>query len=532
MSLTQAKRGLEALGIEGTAAQHWNLNTPLLYEQAIRGNEGLVAHMGPLVVSTGERTGRSPNDKFVVKEPSSESTLWWGKVNKPFESEKFEALLKKMTTHAKGRQLFVQDLYAGADARYRLNVRVVTEQAWHSLFVRNLFIRPSREELVQFEPGFTILQMPSYEADPKRDGTHSKAFIILHMGKRLVLIGGTHYAGEMKKSMFTVMNYMLPNQGVMSMHCSANIGGDKNTALFFGLSGTGKTTLSADPTRTLIGDDEHGWSNEGVFNIEGGCYAKVIRLSKEAEPEIFQTTRRFGTILENVVMDKETRRLDLNSDAITENTRAAYPISFISNATLDGVGGHPKDIFMLTADAFGVLPPISRLTADQAMYHFISGYTAKVAGTEQGVKEPLATFSACFGAPFLTFHPHVYAKLFGEKIHKHKVRVWLLNTGWTGGPYGIGHRMSISHTRALLRAALTGQLDSVPMQKDPIFGVEVPTKCEGVPADVLTPRKTWKDPTAYDQMAKTMAEKFKGNFKQYETEVSPEVRSAGPPSPK
>lgn len=519
---------LEEMGMEGVATQHWNLPTSRLYEHAIRRNEGHLIHLGPLVAYTGERTGRSPDDKFVVKEPANEANIWWGKVNKPFESEKFDRIYKKMMQYARGREVFAQDLYAGADARYRIGVRVITELAWHSLFARNMFIQPTREELSKFEPGFTVVNFPSFEANPEEDGTRSKAFVLLNLAKRMVLIAGTQYAGEIKKSMFTVMNYFLPHQGVLSMHCSANYGSQKDTALFFGLSGTGKTTLSADSSRTLVGDDEHAWTERGIFNIEGGCYAKVIRLSKEAEPEIFETTRRFGTVLENVAFDQETRLLNLNDDSITENTRAAYPISFIPNATLDGVGGHPNNIFMLTADAFGVFPPIGRLTAAQAMYYFISGYTAKLAGTELGVKEPSTTFSACFGAPFLVWHPKVYAKLLGDLIQKHKVRVWLLNTGWTGGPYGTGHRMSIQHTRLLLRAALNGQMDQVAFHKDPMFGFEVPAACEGVPAEVLTPKKTWKDPAAYDTMAKNLIQKFKDNFKQYESEVTEDIRNAGP----
>lgn len=500
----------------------------MLYEEAIRRREARLAHLGPLVVRTGQHTGRSPNDKFIVRESSSEDKVWWGKVNKGMAPAQFDGLHRRLLAYLQGKDLFVQDCFAGADPQYRLPIRVITETAWHSLFARDMFIRAKPEELATHVPQFTVLNAPSFHADPEIDGTRSEVFIVIHFGRKLVLIGGTQYAGEIKKSIFTVLNYLLPQQRVMSMHCSANIGPGGDAAVFFGLSGTGKTTLSADPARTLIGDDEHGWSDRGVFNYEGGCYAKVIRLSAQAEPEIYETTRRFGTILENVGFDSATGRLDLNDESLTENTRAAYPISHIPNATRDGLGGHPKNIIMLTADAFGVLPPAARLTPAQAMYHFLSGYTAKVAGTEKGVTEPQATFSTCFGAPFMALSPTVYADLLGEKIAQHKVNVWLVNTGWSGGPYGVGHRMKIAHTRAMVNAALNGGLAGVPTKPDPIFGLAVPIACPGVPAEVLDPRQTWSDPAAYDAQARKLAGMFAENFKTFAGQVSKEVGAAGP----
>src|SRR5436190_1666922 len=487
-------RGVDALGIASDRVR-WNLTAAALYEEAIRRHEGVIAADGPLVCRTGLHTGRSPNDKFVVREPSSESHVAWGKVNRPMDEAAFDALYRDLMSSLQGRELFVQDVFAGADRAYRLAVRVVTEFAWHSLFVRNLFIVDPH---APHEPQFTVIDSPSFKADPKRHGTNSDVVVAVHFGRKLVLIGGTSYAGEMKKSIFTVLNYMLPLADVLSMHCSANTGRDGDVALFFGLSGTGKTTLSSDPERMLIGDDEHGWSDRGVFNFEGGCYAKTIRLSAEAEPQIYATTRRFGTVLENVIVDPETRALDLDDDRLTENTRAAYPISFIDNAVSTGQGGHPSNVVMLTADAFGVLPPIARLSPAAAMYHFLSGYTAKVAGTERGVTEPKATFSTCFGAPFMVWDPNVYANLLGDRIAKHKASVWLVNTGWTGGAYGTGSRMKIAHTRALINAALSGALDKVPTRLDPMFNLHVPTACPGVPENVLTPRSTWKDTAAYD----------------------------------
>src|SRR5436190_6996755 len=494
-------RGVDALGIASDRVR-WNLTAAALYEEAIRRHEGVIAADGPLVCRTGLHTGRSPNDKFVVREPSSESHVAWGKVNRPMDQAAFDALYRDLMSSLQGRELFVQDVFAGADRAYRLAVRVVTEFAWHSLFVRNLFIGDPR---ASHQPQFTVIDSPSFKADPKRHGTNSDVVVALHFGRKLVLIGGTSYAGEMKKSIFTVLNYLLPLADVLSMHCSANTGRDGDVALFFGLSGTGKTTLSSDPERMLIGDDEHGWSDRGVFNFEGGCYAKTIKLSADAEPQIYATTRRFGTVLENVVVDPETRSLNLDDDRFTENTRAAYPIDFIGNAVPSGQGGHPKNVIMLTADAFGVLPPISRLTPEAAMYHFLSGYTAKVAGTETGVTEPKATFSTCFGAPFLPLAPSRYARMLGEKIARHDARVWLVNTGWTGGPYGTGRRMKIAHTRAMIAAALSGALDSVNYHRDPVFNLDVPMSCPTVPAEVLQPRTTWAHSADYDAQAKKLA---------------------------
>ncbi|MCL7985921.1 MAG: phosphoenolpyruvate carboxykinase (ATP), partial [marine benthic group bacterium] len=442
--------GIENHGISGASIVRWNYTTPALYEHAIRANEGMLAG-GPLVVRTGDHTGRSPLDKFVVEEPSSQTRIWWGDVNRPYPQEKFVDLHRRMLAYLQGRGIFVQDLWAGADPEYRIPIRVITESAWHSLFSRNMFIRPPRSAIGDHEPDFTILQCPGFHADPEIDPTNSTVFIILDLGHRMVLIGGTSYAGEIKKSIFTVMNYLLPLSDVLPMHCSANVGAEGDTAVFFGLSGTGKTTLSADPERTLIGDDEHGWSDRGVFNFEGGCYAKAIRLSEEAEPEIYSTTRRFGTVLENVMIDPDTRELDLDDDSLTENTRAAYPIHMIPNASETGMADHPKNIVMLTADAFGVLPPISKMTAEQAMYHFLSGYTAKLAGTEKGLgDEPKATFSACFGAPFMVHHPFEYANMLKERMLHYGSQCWLVNTGWVGGGFNVGKRISIRHTRNLL----------------------------------------------------------------------------------
>jgi len=529
MSTTRrSSYGLERMGLEHLGTVHWNLTTEALVEEAVRRNEGALAAGGPFVALTGTHTGRSPNDKFTVREPATHDQIWWGKVNRALEPGQFDGLRRKLLHHFRGRDAFVQDCYAGADPEYRLRVRVVTEQAWHNLFARNMFIQPPVSELAAFEPDFTVLQAPSLKADPAADGTNSPVFIAVSFEQKMVLIGGTLYAGEIKKSIFSVLNYLLPEKKVMPMHCSANVGQKGDVALFFGLSGTGKTTLSADPRRALIGDDEHGWSDRGVFNFEGGCYAKVIRLSEEAEPQIYATTRRFGTILENVVMDAGSRAVDLDDATHTENTRASYPIEFMDGAVASGAGGHPRNVFFLTCDAFGVLPPISKLTPAQAMYQFLSGYTAKVAGTEKGVKDPTATFSTCFGAPFLPRFPAVYAKLLGEKIRKHDVRCWLVNTGWTGGPFGVGQRMKIAHTRATLEAALTGELDNVPYEPDPIFGLFIPASCPGVPGGVLQPSRTWQSQAAYEQQARKLADLFRDNFKQFEAEVSAEVRAAGP----
>jgi phosphoenolpyruvate carboxykinase (ATP) len=522
--------GVDKQGITDAGTVYWNLPPARLVEMAVRRGEAYLAAEGPLVCETGQHTGRSPNDKFVVKDPATDGDIWWGDVNRPFEREKFEALLARAREYMKGRDLFVFDGYAGADPQYRINVRVINDDAWRNLFARNMFIREEDPAVLsRFEPNFTVINVANFEADPQRDGTRTSTFILVDLAKRMVLIGGTRYGGEIKKSIFSVMNYYLPKQGVLSMHCSANYGATKDdVALFFGLSGTGKTTLSSDPSRTLIGDDEHGWSDAGVFNIEGGCYAKVIRLSLEGEPEIYATTRTFGTILENVACDPETRRLDLDSDRLTENTRSSYPLTQLHHVDLGGMAGHPRNVVFLTCDAFGVLPPISRLTEEQAMYHFLSGYTAKVAGTERGVTEPKVTFSTCFGAPFLPLHPGVYARMLGENLKRHGSKVWLLNTGWTGGPYGVGSRMKLGFTRRMVTAALTGELDHVETRTDPIFGLAVPVRIDGVPDRLLHPRDTWQSPADYDAQASKLADMFADNFKKYESEVDESVKAAGP----
>jgi phosphoenolpyruvate carboxykinase (ATP) len=505
-----------------------NLSPAALYEEAIRHDEGVIAEAGPLSCRTGQHTGRSPNDKFFVREPSSADAIDWGAVNRPMTLEHFDVLERDFLASLRERDLFVQDCYAGADSRYRLAIRVVTEEAWHSLFARNLFIEDPDPVASAHVADFTVVDLPRFKADPSRHGTRSDVVIAVNFAKRLVLVGGTSYAGEIKKSIFTVMNYLLPHRGVLPMHCSANIGPSGDVALFFGLSGTGKTTLSSDPQRGLIGDDEHGWSDQGIFNFEGGCYAKTIRLSAEAEPQIFAATRRFGTVLENVVVDGTTRQLDLDDDRYTENTRAAYPISYIANAVLSGQGGHPSHVVMLTADAFGVLPPIARLTPDGAMYHFLSGYTAKVAGTEKGVTEPKATFSTCFGAPFLPLPPARYARMLGERIAAHRSQAWLVNTGWTGGPYGVGSRIGIKFTRAMITAVVNGELERVAFERDATFNVDVPQSCPGVPADLLKPRATWTSKTDYDSQAARLAAMFATNFKTFEAGVTAAVRTAGP----
>jgi len=520
--------GLDAYGITQASHVYWNLTTPELYEEIARRSEGIFSAAGALIVDTGEHTGRAAKDKAIVRDENSADKVFWGEVNKEFTTERFNALRDRMMAHTAGRDLYVQDTYAGADARYRLPIRVITELAWHSLFARTMFINPEAGSAERHTPEFTIINIPSFKADPERDGTRSATFILMDFTQRLVLIGGTSYAGETKKSVFTILNYLLPQRGVMSMHCSANVGDAGDVAVFFGLSGTGKTTLSADPERKLIGDDEHGWSDDGIFNFEGGCYAKVIRLSAEAEPDIYRTTGMFGTVLENVVYDETTRTLDLDDPSKTENTRAAYPLMSIPNIVPEGHAGHPQNIIMLTADAFGVLPPVARLTPEQAMYHFLSGYTAKIAGTERGVTEPEATFSTCFGAPFMVLHPGAYADLLGRKLAEHKANCWLVNTGWSGGPYGEGQRMKIKYTRAMIRAILNGSLADVETRPDPVFGVGVPVSCPDVPAEVLTPRNTWQDPSAYDRKAHELAERFNRNFKKYEDGVSPEVRAVAP----
>jgi phosphoenolpyruvate carboxykinase (ATP) len=520
---------LTYLGISNTGEVFHNLSTAALYEEAIRRREGRLSHLGPLVVRTGQYTGRSAEDKFIVSDAVTEERVHWGAHNKPIDPEHFERLLVRLSAYLQGRDVFVQDGYAGADPEYRIKLRVITETAWHNLFARTMFLREfDRQVLATFAPDFTVLHCPGFHAIPDIDHTRSEAFIILNLHRRLVIIGGTSYAGEIKKSVFTVMNYLLPQRGVLSMHCSANLGRHGDSAIFFGLSGTGKTTLSSEADRALIGDDEHGWSGHGIFNFEGGCYAKVIRLSATAEPEIYQTTRRFGTILENVALDQVTRRLDLDDEALTENTRAAYPITHLPNIVRDGRGPAPRNVIMLTADAFGVLPPIARLTPEQAMYHLLSGYTAKVAGTERGVTEPRATFSTLFGAPFMALHPTVYADLFGKFIAAHDVDCWLVNTGWTGGPYGTGHRMEIAVSRAVIRGALSGALSSVTATVDPVFGLAVPDHCPGIPDQVLRPRSTWADPDAYDAKARELAAKFVANFEQFADKATPEVLAATP----
>ncbi len=520
--------GLDKQGMRNLNMSYWNLTTGALVERIISRREGMLAHEGSVVVRTGHHTGRSPNDKFIVCCQEDNDKIWWGKVNKPFRPEQFDRLYTLMTSYFQGRDVFVQDAVACAHPEYRLPVRIITESAWHSLFVRNLFIRLTPEQQRSHVPDFTILQAPGFHADPDEDGTNSELFIVLNLEKRVILIGGTSYAGEIKKSIFSTLNYLLPQKGVLSMHCSANVGKAGDTALFFGLSGTGKTTLSSDPERALIGDDEHGWGNDGVFNFEGGCYAKTIKLRQELEPLIWKATRHFGTVLENVTIDQYTRRVNFDDDSLTENTRAAYPIGFLDNIVPDGRGGHPTHIFFLTADAFGVIPPIARLTPEQAMYYFLSGYTSKLAGTEKGVKEPQTTFSTCFGAPFLPLFPSVYANLLGEKIARHNSAVWLINTGWTGGPYGVGSRLSLPYTRAMVRAVLNGSLDGVAMYKDRNFGVAVPESVPGVPSEILHPRHTWADQPAYDQQVRLLIGKFQENFVQFAGQVSPEVSAAGP----
>jgi phosphoenolpyruvate carboxykinase (ATP) len=521
-------RRLSRQGLTPAGAVHWNLTGAALIEAAIRRGEGTFADMGPFVATTAPHTGRSPNDKFVVRESDTEGDVDWGKVNQPISVEHFDRLLADVHAYLNAREdLFVQDLFCGADDANHLSVRYVTPNAWHAAFVRNMFIRPGPDALSDFDPNFTVLHAPEFHATPETHGTRSGTFIVLHLAKRMILIGGTRYAGELKKSMFTVMNYLMPKNGVLSMHCSANIGPKGDTALFFGLSGTGKTTLSADPERSLIGDDEHGWGDQGVFNYEGGCYAKVINLSKEHEPDIYATTQMFGTILENVVLDPVTRQVKFADQSITENTRASYPLPYIRNHVPDGRGGHPKNIVFLTADAFGVLPPIAKLSREQAMYYFMSGYTAKVAGTERGVTEPQATFSSCFGAVFLVWHPTKYADMLGTLIDKHGSDVWLVNTGWSGGPYGVGSRMKLPYTRAMIRAVLSGELRDVKTAVDPIFGLTIPTECPDVPNEVLNPRGTWSDAAKYDEQAHKLAEMFRKNFEKFGS-VDPAIRDAGP----
>ena len=515
-------------GLQPTKSVYWNLSPASIYEESFARGDGRLAHMGAISTSTAPHTGRSPNDKFTVRDEHTENTVDWGKVNVPLSPEHYSALRAHVVSYLNDRDLFVRDARCGADEAYGINVRVVSESPWHSLFVYNMFLRPTPEELKTMVPDFTVLHAPHLKADPSKHGTRSETFIVANLAAREILVGGTRYAGEIKKSIFGVMNYLLPDQDVFPMPCSANVGRDGDVALFFGLSGTGKTTLSADPDRGLIGDDEHGWSRHGIFNFEGGCYAKTIHLSPAGEPEIFRATQMFGTILENVILHEGTRQIDFGDGSITENTRASYPIHYIPNAIATGQGGLPKNVIFLAADAFGVLPPVARLTPEQAMYHFLSGYTAKLAGTERGVTEPVATFSACFGAPFLPRHPGVYAQMLGEKLRNDNVRVWLVNTGWTGGPHGVGSRMSLGHTRSMISAALAGQLDHVETETDPFFGLPVPKEVPGVPANILHPRETWADKDAYDAQASKLAEMFKKNFEQFADQVPDEVKAAGP----
>jgi phosphoenolpyruvate carboxykinase (ATP) len=525
-------KGLDAQGIATAAKLHWNLETAPLVEQAIARGEGHLAADGPLVVATGRHTGRSAQDKFIVRDAETESTVWWGKTNKAMSPDAFAALKADFLAALDEQDtLFVQDLFGGSQPSTRVNVRVATQFAWHSLFVRTLLVRPAAHELAAFEPDYTIIDLPSFRADPERHGCRSETVIAVNFSEKLILIGGTQYAGEMKKSVFSLLNYLLPVKGIMPMHCSANIGPEGGSAVFFGLSGTGKTTLSADASRTLIGDDEHGWSDDAVFNFEGGCYAKMIRLSAEAEPEIFATTKRFGTVLENVVMDPDTRILDLDDNSLAENSRGAYPIDFIPNASAANMGPVPRNIVMLTADAFGVLPPIAKLTPDQAMYHFLSGYTAKVAGTEIGVTEPEATFSTCFGAPFMPRHPSIYGNLLKERIAKGGVDCWLVNTGWTGGKYGVGKRMPIKATRALLNAALDGSLNDAEFRTDANFGFQVPVAVPGVDSAILDPRETWANKAEYDAMAAKLVDLFVENFSQFAEHVDEGVRQSAPRTP-
>lgn len=527
--MSNERNPLAGVGIKNPRQVFHNLSPARLVEQAIRNGEGALLDNGAFAVRTGARTGRSPSDKYTVRSPSTADTVWWGKVNQPVDAETFDRIERRADSYLQGRDIYVVDGAAGADPAHRLNVRVITNFAWHALFARTLFLRPSAAELEKFEPDFTIVNAGRMKLDGKADGLprDSEIFVALNFDKKRIVIAGTEYAGEMKKGIFTVMNYLLPQKGVLSMHCSANIGEAGDVALFFGLSGTGKTTLSADPARRLIGDDEHGWSDKGVFNIEGGCYAKTIKLSREAEPQIYNAIR-FGSIIENVKFDAVTGHPDYDSDEITENGRCTYPVDFIDNCDKDGMGGHPTNIFFLAADAFGVLPPIARLDAGQAMYHYLSGYTAKLAGTEAGVTHPEATFSACFGQVFLPLHPTRYAKLLAEKMTKHKTRAWLVNTGWSGGGYGVGGRMKIGVTRGLLTAALTGALDRVSYTADPVFGFDVPDAVPGIPTEVLKPRNTWKSGAEYDAAAKDLAARFRANFEQFADQADEATKRGGP----
>ncbi|OEF96189.1 phosphoenolpyruvate carboxykinase (ATP) [Desulfuribacillus alkaliarsenatis] len=502
-----------------------NLPVPQLVEKALANGEGVLTDTGAFRTTTGKYTGRSPNDKFIVDEPSVHDKINWGPINKPFSPEKFNLLYNKVLDYLKAKELYIFEGFGGKEKTYQLPIRVINEFAWHNLFIRQLLCRPTAEELDSFEPEFTILSAPGFKADPEVDGTNSEAFIIVNFAEKVVLIGGTQYAGEMKKTVFSILNYLLPQQGVLPMHCSANKGQELDVALFFGLSGTGKTTLSADPNRYLIGDDEHGWTDDGIFNFEGGCYAKCIKLSRETEPQIWDAIK-FGAVLENVVID-DNKTPDYDSSELTENTRAGYPVDYIPNAILAGTGGHPNVVVFLTADAFGVLPPVAKLTKEQAMYHFLSGYTSKLAGTERGITEPQATFSTCFGAPFLPLPPVVYAKMLGEKIEKHNTSVYLVNTGWSGGPYGVGKRMNLPYTRNMVSSIIDGTLDNVDTITDDVFGLQIPISCPGVPDEVLVPRNTWQNKDEYDQQANDLAARFQENFKKF-SDMPDAIKQAGP----
>lgn len=518
---------LHELGLMNWMSIRWNLSRPQLVEQAIRRGEGHLASNGTLLITTGSRTGRSPEDRFIVEEPSSKDQIAWGKVNRPISETYFNLLLSKIQSYLQHKDLFAQDLFVGQHPKYQVPLRIVSEFAWGALFARTMFVRPkSPDEVADHQPEYTILHAPRLHAESRLDGTNSETFVVINFGRKIVLVGGSDYGGEIKKSMFSIMNYLLPLQGVFPMHCSANVGKDGDSALFFGLSGTGKTSLSADPERKLIGDDEHGWGDDGVFNFEGGCYAKTIRLSPEKEPQIYNAIR-FGSIAENVDFDERTRLIDFDSDRITENTRATYPLEFIDNALIPGIGDHPKNVIFLTADAFGVLPPISKLTPEMAMYHFLTGYTSKLAGTEMGVTEPQTAFSECFGSPFLPLPATRYAEMLGEKMRKQKADVWLVNTGWSGGPYGVGERMDIRLTRAMIKAALSGELKQVEFKAHPVFKVRVPASCPGVPTEVLDPRNTWKDKADYDKKAQDLARRFQKNFEKFPNAAA-EVKNAGP----
>ncbi|NIS82883.1 MAG: phosphoenolpyruvate carboxykinase (ATP) [Anaerolineales bacterium] len=522
--------GLENHGLTNQNIIYWNLPTEALYEELTFRSEGRISQQGPVLVKSGKHTARAAGDKFIVREPSTEDKIWWGEYNRPFSTEKFDELFSRLQGFVQGRDLFVQDCFAGSDPEYRIPIRIVTEYAWHSLFARNMFLLPkSAEAYRQHVPQFTVLAVPSFQAFQPIDSTRTGTFIILNFDQKLCIIGDSAYGGEIKKSVFTLLNYLLPLEGVMPMHCSANVGADDDVALFFGLSGTGKTSLSADPGRRLVGDDEHGWSDRGIFNFENGCYAKVIQLSPTAEPQIYACTRRFGTILENVILDPVTRLIDLDDESITENTRASYPLDFIENAIPEKMAGHPRNIILLTCDASGVMPPIARLTTNQALYQFISGYTAKVGGTEVGLgEEPEITFSTCFGAPFMVHHPSFYAQLLRRKIERYDVNCWLLNTGWVGGPYGVGKRISIGYTRAMLNAALDGSLLDVAYKTDPVFGFKVPKSCNGVPSEVLDPASSWPSEESYLEKYRQLATRFVDNFKKFAPDSPPEVVKEGP----